>query len=96
LRETLTKPRLLILLASLALSAALMLAALAVFAAEARASEASFDRHAPDAVLMKGDAAIQKGLRGSSCWSYWNEAKDYWMTSCGDVAHYAFPRAPDP
>lgn len=47
LRETPTKPRLLILLASLALSAALVLAALALFAAEARASEASFGRYPP-------------------------------------------------
>jgi hypothetical protein len=70
-----------------ALSVALVFAALAVFAAEARASEASFDRNPPNAVLMKGDTAIQKGLGGSFCWSYWNEAKDYWEGVCADVAY---------
>ena len=67
LRETPTKPRLLILLASLALSAALVLAALALFAAEAQASEDAFGHRAPNAILMKGDTAIQKGLGGSTC-----------------------------
>jgi hypothetical protein len=92
LRETLTKPRLLVLLASLALSAALVLAALALFAAEAQASEDSFGHRAPNAILMKGDTAIQKGLRSSSCWSYWNEAKDSWVGYCADTL-YMFPRS---
>ena len=63
MRETSSKPRLLV----LALAVALLFAALAVFAAEARASEASFGRYPPNAVLMKGDTAIQKGLGGSTC-----------------------------
>src|SRR3954452_22549179 len=44
---------------------------------------------------MKGDTAIQKGLRGSSCWSHWNEDKDYWAAVCSDFFVYRFPRAPE-
>jgi hypothetical protein len=90
LRETQAKPRLLVL--ATALAVALLLAALAVFAAEARASEASFDRHPPNAVLMEGDTAIQKGLGGSTCWSYWSDAKDSWVGYCADTL-YMFPRS---
>jgi hypothetical protein len=91
LSETLTKPRLLVL-------AALVLASLAVFAAKAQASEASEDSFAPrppDAVLMKGNTTIQQGLRGSSCWSHWNDEKDSWSSVCGDYFVARFPRAPE-
>ena len=88
LRETQAKPRSLV----LALAVALVFAVLAVFASEVRASEASFGRYPPNAVLMKGDTAIQKGLGGSFCWSYWNEAKDYWVGYCADTL-YMFPRS---
>ena len=90
MRETSRRPRLLVLGAALAVATAL--ATLAVFAAEARASEASFGRYPPNAVLMKGDTAIQKGLGGSTCWSYWNEAKDSGVGYCADTL-YMFPRS---
>jgi len=64
LRERSTKPRLLVL--ATALAVALLFAALAVFASEARAG-GSFGRYLPNAVLMKSDTAIQKGLGGSTC-----------------------------
>jgi hypothetical protein len=99
LRETLTKPRLLVLVASLVFAVALVFAALALFAAKAQASEASEDSFAsrpPDAVLMKGNTTIQQGLRGSSCWSHWNDEKDTWSSLCGDYFVDRFPRAPEP
>jgi hypothetical protein len=75
----------------MALAVALLFAALAVFAAQAQASEASFSHHAPDATLMKGDTVIQNGLAGSSCWSYWtDEGKG--VGYCGDSL-YVFPRS---
>jgi len=81
----------LVLIASLALAVALLFAALAVFASEARAG--SFGSEPPNAVLMKGDTAIQKGLGGSTCWSYWNEeAKDSWVGYCADTLD-KFPRS---
>jgi hypothetical protein len=93
LRETQAKPLLLVLAS--ALSVALVFAALAVFAVEAQASEASFGRYPPNALLMKGDTAIQKGLEGSTCWSYWNGTKDSWVGYCADTFGYMFPRAHD-
>ena len=59
MRETQAKPRLLVLVATLALALATAALSLAVFAAEARASEASFDSLPPKAALMKGSEVLQ-------------------------------------
>jgi hypothetical protein len=92
LRETQAKPRLLVLVASLALAAASLLAALAVFAAEARAG--SFDSRPPKAVLMKGATVLQADQRGSFCWSFYDEGGGNWKYLCADTT-YMFPRAHD-
>ena len=81
--SVLRKPRLLALAVALA-----SLAALAVFGLVApttlAANPKSPDSHPPKAVLMKGDTAIQEGRRGSTCWHYWNETRDYWVRYCAD------------
>jgi hypothetical protein len=91
LREMSTKPRLLV--PATALAVALLFAALAVFASEARAG--SFDNHPPKkAVLMKGDTAIQKERIGSSsCWNYWSKTAHKWRWYCADRADLYFPKA---
>jgi hypothetical protein len=76
---------------SLVVAVALVVAALAVFAAEAGAG--SFDSRPPEAVLMKGQAVLQTGQRGSYCWSWYDEAIGDWKGLCADTFSYAFPRA---
>ena len=90
MRETSTEPRLLVLASALAV--ALVFAALAVFAAEARAG--SFDSRPPKAVLMKGATVLQAGQSGSFSWSFYNEGSGNWKTLCADTT-YMFPRAHD-
>jgi hypothetical protein len=59
------------------MAAAMALATLAVFAsfAEARVTaeaSGSFGHGPPKAVLMKGQAVLQTGHRGSYCWSWYD------------------------
>jgi len=59
----------LVLVASLALAVALLFAALAVFAAEARAG--SLDSEPPKAVLMKYKTVLQTAYAASGTWHYY-------------------------
>ena len=68
MRETSTKPRLLVLAS--ALSVALVFAALAVFAAEARAG--SFSRYPPEAVLMKYKTVLQMASAAGGQWCFYD------------------------
>jgi len=69
LRETQAKPRLLVLVASLALAVALLFAALAVFASEARAG--SFGSEPPNAVLMKYKSVLQVAGAAGGQWYFY-------------------------
>jgi hypothetical protein len=90
LRETQAKPRLMVL--ATALSVALVFAALAVFAAKARASEASFAHLPPKAILMKDSQVLQvRGASGGS-WFYYQDGG--WSGGAGDnFGEYLFPKA---
>jgi hypothetical protein len=96
LTETQSKPRLLVLVALLALAVSTASATLAIFAAEARAapktSEASFDSLPPKAALMKGPEVIQaRGFEGAE-WFFWKDKQ--WQGKFWDAfGWYTFPKA---
>jgi hypothetical protein len=90
LRETQAKPRLLVLIASLALAVALLFAALAVFAAEARAG--SFGSEPPNAVLMKGPEVLRVREFYGGQWCHYQDTG--WTCGIYDpVGTYYFPKA---
>jgi hypothetical protein len=86
LRETSTKPRLLVL--AIASAVALLFAALAVFAAEARAG--SFDNQAPKGVLMKYDKVLQTSYAAGS-W-VWKTPRGWSMVVLDNFGEYYFPK----
>jgi hypothetical protein len=83
--SVLPKPRLLALAVALASLAALVV--LGLVAPMTLAANSNPDNHPPKAVLMKGDTAIQEGLRGSPCWSYWSKTGHHWNSYCADVGY---------
>jgi hypothetical protein len=88
LRETSTKPRLLVLAAALAVATAL--ATLAVFAAEARAD--SFDSRPPQGVLMKDSRVLQKRDFTGGNWTFYKNGN---LTGIvfDNFGEYTFPKA---
>ena len=75
-----------------ALAVAIALAALVVFAAEARAG--SFDSEPPEAVLMKYKTVLQAQGNAGGYWHSYNEKTGGWSYTIYDnFGEYAFPKS---
>jgi hypothetical protein len=96
LRETQAKPRLLVLVATLALAVTTASATLALFAAEAqataRASETSFDPLPPKTALMKGPEVLQARSFAGAQWYYYQDG-EWWASYYDNFGRYTFPKA---